>query len=149
MSSYESMNCNINPDRHYNYNFKFKLFESSDITTYKQEIKFKTFGELNSYLIPGTKVKFIITCLNNIRRELTLSDKKLIKKLSFSQRQNKINELMYYVTKIPLLVHSIEITKKQYVNFDYDYEYIQQKLNKQLKLDIIASRYTPDKIIDI
>ena len=53
---------------------------------------------------------------------------------------------MYYVTKIPLLINSIEITKKQYVNFDYDYEYIQQKLNKQLKLDIITLRYTPEKI---
>ena len=125
--------------------FQFKLFESSDTTTDKQEIIFKTFEELSLYLTKGTRVKFIISCVTTMSKSPCL-DKNLLKQLSNSEKFEYIRKSMFYVYKTHLPVHSIEITKKQYVNFDYDYEYIQQKLNKQLKLDIIASRYTPDKI---
>ncbi len=106
--------------------FQFKLF---DTTTDKQEIKFKSFEELST-ILKGAKVKFIISCVTTFSRQF----------------KPHLNKTKRYVYKTHLLIHSIEITKKQYVNFNYNYEYIQQKLNKQLKLDIIALRYTPDKI---
>ena len=111
----------LNKDKFFNYIYKYRLLESTDENRY--EIKFKTFDEFTSNIKQGTNIRFLI-------------------KPRLMVRKNN-NENIYFVH---LDIFSIEITKKQYINFEYDYDYISRRLSTQLKCDIISTRYKPDNI---
>ena len=108
-------------DKYYNYTYHFSVYNLSN-TQQRQQINFTTIDEIRPYIKPGINIRFIIMPIIRMRKE---------------------RSTIVYTTF--LSIRCIETTD-QYVKFDYNYEYIQQRLNTQLKYDIISTRYTPDRI---
>ena len=109
----------FNKDKYFNFEYKYKLYESTDEEKFSREIKFHTLGKFASYIKFKTNLRFLIK-----------------PRLKVYQHNG---ENIYFVQ---LYVYSVEITKKQSVNFGFDYEYMTHRFST-LKPDIVSIRYKP------